>query len=130
MLREACFPVTKPAAKGPLESLLRRGRSAGLGVFLATQSPGDLDYKGRDQILTWLVGRVKEPTAIAKLKPMLERNPAAADKLAHQSAGEFFLVREGGVTPVTADRNLVPTAQVPEDRILALARQRLASSRA
>ena len=63
--------VGKPAAKGPLESLLRRGRSAGLGVFLATQSPGDLDYKGRDQILTWLLGRVKEPTAIAKLKPML-----------------------------------------------------------
>jgi len=122
--------VGKPAAKGPLESLLRRGRSAGLGVFLATQSPGDLDYKGRDQILTWLLGRVKEPTAITKLKPMLERNPAAADKLAHQAAGEFFVVREGGVTAVRADRNLVPTAQVPEDRVLALARGQIVSRRA
>ena len=122
--------VGKPAAKGPLESLLRRGRSAGLGVFLATQSPGDLDYKGRDQILTWLLGRVKEPTAIAKLKPMLERNPAAADKLAQQAAGEFFVVREGGVTSVQCDRNLVPTAQVPEDRVLALARSQIASRRA
>ena len=112
----------KPAAKAPLESLLRRGRSAGLGVFLATQSPGDLDYKGRDNILTWLVGRVKEPTAIAKLKPMLDRRPDAADKLAYQQAGEFYLVREDAVTPVRADRNLVRTEQVPDDRIVALAR--------
>ena len=122
--------VGKPAAKGPLESLLRRGRSAGLGVFLATQSPGDLDYKGRDQILTWLLGRVKEPTAIAKLKPMLERNPAAADKLAHQATGEFYVVREGGVTPIRCDLNLVPTAQIPEERVLALARAQVAAGRA
>ncbi len=112
----------KPAAKAPLENLLRQGRSAGLGVFLATQSPGDLDYKGRDQILTWLLGRVKEPTALAKLRPMLERQPAALDKLAQQAAGEFYVVRESGVSQVRADRNLLPTAQLPAERVLALAR--------
>ena len=114
--------IGKPAAKAPLESLLRQGRSAGLGVFLATQSPGDLDYKGRDQILTWLLGRVKEPTALAKLRPMLERQPAALDKLAQQAAGEFHVVRECGVSQVRADRNLLPTAQLPAERVLALAR--------
>ena len=51
--------VGKPATKGPMEGLLKRARSAGIGLFLATQSPGDLDYKCRDQILTWLLGRVQ-----------------------------------------------------------------------
>ncbi|HET7153773.1 MAG TPA: helicase HerA-like domain-containing protein, partial [Hyphomicrobiaceae bacterium] len=38
----------KPATAEPLQSLLKRARSAGLGIMLATQSPGDLDYKSRD----------------------------------------------------------------------------------
>ena len=116
--------VGKPATKAPMENLLKRARSAGVGVFLATQSPGDLDYKCRDQVLNWLVGRVKEPVAITKLKPMLDRRPDAADKLAGQAAGEFYLVRETGVSPIAVARNLVPTEQVPEDRILTLARGR------
>ena len=40
-----------------MEGLLKRSAVRGIGLFLATQSPGDLDYKCRDQILTWLVGR-------------------------------------------------------------------------
>jgi hypothetical protein len=114
--------VGKPATKGPMEGLLKRARSAGVGLFLATQSPGDFDYRCRDQVLTWFVGRVKEPVAIGKLRPMLDARPGAADKLAEQKAGEFYLVREGDVRPVQADRNLIPTEQLPEDRILELAR--------
>lgn len=114
--------VRQPATKGPMESLLKRARSAGVGLFLATQSPGDFDYRCRDQVLTWLIGRVKEPVAIGKLKPMLEGKPGAADKLADQAAGQFYLVRESDVSPIAVDRNLIPTAQLPEDRILALAR--------
>jgi hypothetical protein len=114
--------VRQPATKGPMESLLKRARSAGVGLFLATQSPGDFDYRCRDQVLTWLVGRVKEPVAIAKLKPMLEARPDAADRLPNQAAGQFYLVRESDVLPVAAARNLIPTEQLPEDRILALAR--------
>jgi hypothetical protein len=113
--------VGKPATKGPMEGLLKRARSAGIGLFLATQSPGDFDYKCRDQVLTWLIGRVKEPVAIGKLKPMLESKPGAADKLAQQKTGEFYLVSEGNVSPVSATRNLIPTEQLPEDRVLELA---------
>ena len=113
----------QPATKGPMESLLKRARSAGIGLFLATQSPGDLDYRCRDQVLTWLIGRVKEPRALEKLKPMLERRPDALDKLAAQKAGEFYLVRESDITPIRVRRNLIPTEQVPEDRILELAAQ-------
>jgi len=36
--------------------------------MLATQSPGDLDYKSRDQITSWFIGRVREDTALRKLK--------------------------------------------------------------
>ena len=47
---------------------MKRARSAGLGLMLATQSPGDLDYKSRDQITSWFIGRVREDTALRKLK--------------------------------------------------------------
>ena len=59
---------SKPATAEPLQSLLKRARSAGLGLMLATQSPGDLDYKSRDQITSWFIGRVREDTALRKLK--------------------------------------------------------------
>ena len=116
--------VGKPATKGPMESLLKRARSAGVGIFLATQSPGDLDYKCRDQILTWLIGRVKEAVAINKLKPMLEAGRVdVSAKLPGQEMGQFYLARESDVVPIRADRNLIPTTQLPEERILAAARQ-------
>jgi hypothetical protein len=118
------LPATRqPATKGPMENLLRRARSAGIGLFLATQSPGDFDYKCRDQIRLWLIGRVKEQVAITKLKPMLESGRVdAAAKLPGQATGNFYLVREGEVAPVAIERSLIETAQLPESRILELAR--------
>lgn len=113
----------QPATKAPMENLLKRARSAGVGVFLATQSPGDLDYKCKENVRSWLLGRVKEPRALEKLKPMLAAGRAdAADKLAGQGAGEFHLVRESEVTAVRSDESFVRTEQVPEDRIAELAR--------
>jgi hypothetical protein len=115
--------VRQPATKRPMEDLLKRARSAGLGVFLATQSPGDLDYKCKENVRTWLVGRVKEPRALEKLRPMLAAGrPDAADKLAGQGTGELLLVRESEVLAVRSDESLVRTEQVPEDRIADLAR--------
>ena len=85
----------QPATKAPMEDLLKRARSAGVGVFLATQSPGDFDYKCKENVRTWLIGRVKEPRAIEKLKPMLAAAKGdVTDKLAGQATGEFYLVRE------------------------------------
>src|SRR5271168_2892328 len=111
------LPATRqPATKGPMENLLKRARSAGIGLFLATQSPGDFDYKCRDQIRLWLIGRVKEPTAIAKLKPMLEAAKIyAASKLPGQGTGQFYVVREKEVLPTQTDRSLIATQQLPED---------------
>lgn len=113
----------KPATKEPLQDLLRRARSAGIGMMLATQSPGDLDYKSRDNIRTWFVGRVAEKTAIAKMQPLLsEGRSSIKGKLARQSIGEFFMLQSGAVTEVKADRSLMDTEQLAEDEIRELAR--------
>lgn len=112
-----------PATKAPIENLLRRARSAGIGLFLASQNPGDFDYRCRDQILTWLVGKVTQGTAIAKLKPLFDAARIdASDKLAGQSAGQFYLLKESVGQAIRVDRNLIPTQQLPEDKTLSLAR--------
>ncbi|MGO9916779.1 MAG: ATP-binding protein, partial [Isosphaeraceae bacterium] len=114
----------QPATKAPMEDLLKRARSAGVGVFLATQSPGDFDYKCKENVRTWLIGRVKEPRAIEKLKPMLAAAKGSViDKLAGQATGEFYLVRESSVTAVRSDESFLRTEQLPEDEIAALARR-------
>ena len=115
----------KPATAEPLQSLLKRARSAGLGVMLATQSPGDLDYKSRDQITSWFIGRVREDTALRKLKAAFQSEsglePAA--ELPGQTVGEFHLVQEGLVRAMKAQRSLILAEQVPFDRIEQLARE-------
>jgi hypothetical protein len=113
---------SQPASKAPMEDLLKRGRSAGIGLMLATQSPGDLDYKCRENIRSWFLGRIKEDTAIGKLKPMLAsaRGNVAA-KLPSQQPGEFQLVRDGDVVSLKAARSLMPTQQLADDAILRLA---------
>ena len=112
----------KPSTKEPMENLLKRARSAGIGILLATQSPGDLDYKCRDQISSWFVGKVKENTALSKLKPMLsEAKIDVTSKLANQKVGEFFAIRAGDVVSLKANMSLVRAEQVSLDEILALA---------
>jgi DNA helicase HerA-like ATPase len=113
---------SKPATKEPLLDLLKRGRSAGLGVFLATQSPGDLDYRCRDNIRSWFVGRVAEKTAVDKMKPLLsESRINVGSKLALAKTGEFFRLEEGEVLEFKATVSLLATSQVPEEEILKLA---------
>ncbi|MBN8912162.1 MAG: DUF853 family protein [Rhizobiales bacterium] len=115
----------KPATAEPLQSLLKRARSAGLGLMLATQSPGDLDYKSRDQITSWFIGRVREDTALRKLKAAFQSesglDPAAV--LPGQTVGEFHLVQEGLVRSMKAQRSLIEAEQVPFERIEQLAHE-------
>lgn len=115
--------MRQPATKAPMESLLKRGRSAGLSVFLATQSPGDLDYRCRDTIRSWFLGRVKEPTALAKLRPMLAESSVDDAKLAGQGPGEFHWSRDGSVTQLKARRSVLTTEQLPDTSLLNMARR-------
>ena len=114
--------VGKPATKEPLLDLLRRGRSAGLGVLLSTQNPGDLDYKARDNIGSWFVGRIAASTAVAKMKPLLtDARTNVAQRLANASVGEFYLLSGGQVTELRASRSVMDTEQLAEDLIERLA---------
>jgi hypothetical protein len=117
--------VRQPATKEPMEHLLRRARSAGLGLLLATQSPGDFDYKCRDTIRTWFAGQVKEANSIAKMKPMLSdcRIDVGA-RLPAQEPGEFCLIRDGEVTLLRTELSAVEPRQVAEEEIVRLARSR------
>ena len=117
------LPATRqPATKAPMENLLRRARSRGIGLFLATQSPGDLDYKCRDQIRTWLLGRIREKVAIDKLRPMLTAPPAmsrAACPVRRPVSSIWW--REKELQAIRTTPSLLATAQLAEDRILELA---------
>jgi DNA helicase HerA-like ATPase len=116
--------VRQPATKEPMEHLLKRARSAGLGLLLATQSPGDFDYKCRDNIRAWFIGQVKEANSIAKMKPMLsECRIDVTSRLPSQEPGEFYLIRDGNVSGLRTCLSAVDPRQVPEDEIVALARR-------
>ncbi|MBW0001599.1 MAG: DUF853 family protein [Verrucomicrobia bacterium] len=111
-------PITKP----PLENLLRRGRSAGIGLLLATQSPGDLDYRCRENVRSWLIGLIKQNTALEKLKPMFpQASREQLDAVSRQRVGQFCLVADGEAVSFEATRNLIEISQLPEGRIHALA---------
>lgn len=121
------LPATRqPATKQPMENLIRRARSAGLGLMLATQSPGDFDYKCRDNIRSWFIGRVKERNSLEKMKPMLsEARTDFSAKIPNQATGEFHAVREGHVQRVKTDPSVLATEQLSDEELLRLAARTL-----
>lgn len=55
--RTAFFPsVAKSPSKPAINYLLRQGRAYGVSCILATQNPGDIDYRGLSNCGTWIVG--------------------------------------------------------------------------
>lgn len=121
--------IGKPASKQPLENALRRFRSNGIGIVLATQSPGDIDYRCRENIQTWLVGRVKETRAIEKLSLIFGPDGVKfLEKLGQHATGEFCLVRPDLLAKFKAERNLLQTEQMSDPEILQAARQTIPST--
>lgn len=113
--------TAKPPSKEPLQDLLKRARASGLGVMLATQSPGDLDYRSREQINTWFVGRIGERRSIEKLEPLFERKPSAANKLGELRPGQFLVLQDATVSEIERMPSLLVTDPVSEMEILQLA---------
>ena len=73
-------------------------------------------------ISSWFVGKVKETTALNKLKPMLsEAKVDVTNKLATQQIGEFYAIQAGEVTSLKANMSLIRAEQVPLEQIQALA---------
>jgi hypothetical protein len=68
-------PVKNPASKQGLMLLLRQARKYGLCCLLATQSPGDIDYKALGQVGTMALGRIMGERALGKVEPILRALP-------------------------------------------------------
>ena len=65
-------PVKVPACKENLELLFRQGRKYGVSCLIATQSPGDIDYKAIGQFSTFILGTLNTKQDIEKVKKRLE----------------------------------------------------------
>jgi len=48
-----------PPSKDPILRLLKQARAYGLGLVIATQNPGDIDYKGLANAGTWFIGKLQ-----------------------------------------------------------------------
>nr|MBA3404860.1 ATP-binding protein [Gemmatimonadaceae bacterium] len=114
--------IGAPPTKEPMFDLLRRARSGGIGVLLATQNPGDFDYKARDNIATWLVGKVAQDRAIEKMRNLIGQYPNVGPRLATQPTGHFFVLATGRAVEVRCDRSLMQTEQMSETEVVELAR--------
>ena len=66
-----------PPTKEPLLRLLKQARAFGVGLVLATQNPGDLDYKGLTNCGTWFIGRLQAETDREKVTEGLQLVEAA-----------------------------------------------------
>lgn len=61
-----------PPTKDPMLRLLKQARAFGLGLILATQNPGDLDYKGLSNAGTWFIGRLQSENDKARVMSGLQ----------------------------------------------------------
>ncbi|NLX11191.1 MAG: DUF87 domain-containing protein [Chloroflexi bacterium] len=61
-----------PPTKDPLLRMLKQARAFGLGLVLATQNPGDIDYKGLSNAGTWFIGKLQTENDKKKVLSGLE----------------------------------------------------------
>jgi hypothetical protein len=116
---DLCLPAARrPATRLPLESLLKRAPSAGLGIFLTTRSPEDLDHKRRDDIGTWFLGRIEQDMVPEELKPLFDARGDLVARLACLETGEFTLLRDGQPQCFRTDPPAVEPRPLTDDEIL------------
>jgi hypothetical protein len=70
-----------PPTKDPILRLLKQARAFGIGLILATQNPGDLDYKGLTNAGTWFIGRLQSDNDRAKVMDGLRELATTEDGL-------------------------------------------------
>jgi len=68
-----------PPTKKPLMSMLKQARAFGVGLIMATQNPGDLDYKGLTNMGTWFIGRLQSDNDLKKVMAGIQ-SMASADE--------------------------------------------------
>jgi hypothetical protein len=85
-------PVRKTAPKQALTMLVRQARKYGIGIIIATQSPGDVDYKALANFSTMGLGKLVAPQDLDKVRKALQSR--GRDKLTGmlptQPTGQFY----------------------------------------
>jgi hypothetical protein len=125
-------PVRKPACKDGLSLLFKQARKYGLGCLMATQNPGDVDYKAMAQFGTWALGRLTTLQDRRKIEPVVKSlAPDGADAiletLPRLKPGELVLLSPDvfdAPAPLSTRWLLTRHETFDEDRIAALARER------
>ncbi len=90
-------PVRKPACKEGLSLLFKQARKYGLACLMATQNPGDVDYKAMAQFGTWALGRLTTRQDRKKVEPTVKSlapddADAVLDALPSAKPGELVLL--------------------------------------
>ncbi|HRE47090.1 MAG TPA: DUF87 domain-containing protein, partial [Aggregatilineales bacterium] len=70
-----------PPTKDPLLRLLKQGRAFGIGLILATQNPGDLDYKSLSNAGSWFIGKLQTENDKKRVLSGLEAVSTAGNTL-------------------------------------------------
>lgn len=70
-----------PPTKKPLMNMLKQARAFGIGLIMATQNPGDLDYKGLSNMGTWFIGRLQSENDLKKVMMGLQAMASAEEGL-------------------------------------------------
>lgn len=90
------LPATseKPMTKTILKLLFKQARKYGVGCLIATQNPGDIDYKAFAQFGSWAIGRLSVKQDVKKVEGALKTLSGASqimEKLPKLQPGEFLL---------------------------------------
>jgi hypothetical protein len=81
-----------PPSKRLLELLIRQSRAFGLGILVATQNPGDIDYKVFGNIGTRFIGKLRTDNDIEKVAAGTGLMVSdLRQKISSRKTGEFFL---------------------------------------
>ncbi|MHA1974331.1 MAG: helicase HerA-like domain-containing protein [Candidatus Hodarchaeales archaeon] len=65
-------PVRTPISKSSIMLVLKQARAFGLGCILATQNPGDIDYRALGNISTWILGKMTSDRDVDKVANALK----------------------------------------------------------
>ncbi len=84
-----------PPTKEPLLRMLKQARAFGIGVILATQNPGDLDYKGLSNAGTWFIGKLQTDNDKKRVLGGLQSAATADSKLDMKGLDNLL----GGLAP-------------------------------
>jgi hypothetical protein len=96
-----------------LENALRQWRGLGLGLVLLSEHAGRFDYRCRENIDSWIVGKVTDAKALPKLAPVFgSAGESLLKRLPEFGPSEFAMVRSDALARFQAG-NHGAASQVP-----------------